>query len=174
MKARAIKRQMFLCFDLLECTLRKNCLKMPAYQIASIPGDGIGPEVVGATIQVVDKLAKTLGTFQIEFTHLPWGTAYYKEHGRYTSEDVLDTLRKFDAGIFGSVGAPGMLINGSSDDEKTDHTLRRTGPHLTVGSSSSHSRPTSTIRQCQASAHIPRDQISAQHSDRRDRLGACP
>ncbi|KAE8353152.1 fungal-specific transcription factor [Aspergillus coremiiformis] len=76
------------------------------YRIASIPGDGIGIEVVAATIQVVEKLAKTLGTFNIEFTHIPWGTAYYKEHGRYVSEGCLDTLRKFDAGLFGAVGAP--------------------------------------------------------------------
>ncbi|KAE8396589.1 fungal-specific transcription factor [Aspergillus alliaceus] len=78
----------------------------PSYRIASIPGDGIGIEVVQATIQVVEKLAKTLGTFDIEFAHIPWGTAYYKEHGRYVSEDCLDTLRKFDAGLFGAVGAP--------------------------------------------------------------------
>ncbi|KNG87487.1 hypothetical protein ANOM_003820 [Aspergillus nomiae NRRL 13137] len=76
------------------------------YRIASIPGDGIGIEVVDAAIQVVEKLAKTLGTFDIDFTHIPWGTAYYKEHGRYVSEDCLDTLRKFDAGLFGAVGAP--------------------------------------------------------------------
>jgi isocitrate/isopropylmalate dehydrogenase len=79
------------------------------YRIASIPGDGIGPEVVSATIQVVEKLTKTLGTFDIEFTHIPWGTAYYKEHGKYVSDDCLDTLRKFDAGIFGAVGAPGTI-----------------------------------------------------------------
>ncbi|KAJ5897417.1 tartrate dehydrogenase [Penicillium tannophilum] len=77
-----------------------------SYQIASIPGDGIGPEVVSATIQVVEKLAKTLGTFQINFTHIPWGTNYYKEHGRYLSEDALTTLRKYDAGLFGAVGDP--------------------------------------------------------------------
>ncbi|KAJ5636665.1 tartrate dehydrogenase [Penicillium longicatenatum] len=82
---------------------------MPAsYQIASIPGDGIGPEVVSATIQVVEKLAKTLQTFQIDFTHIPWGTNYYKEHGRYLSEDALSTLRKYDAGLFGAVGDPGV------------------------------------------------------------------
>lgn len=80
-----------------------------SYSIASIPGDGIGPEVVSATIQVVEKLAKTLNTFDINFTHIPWGTAYYKETGRYVSEDALDTLRKFDACIFGAVGAPGTL-----------------------------------------------------------------
>ncbi|KAI9759885.1 MAG: hypothetical protein M4579_002010 [Chaenotheca gracillima] len=77
-----------------------------AYRIASIPADGIGPEVVNATIKVVKQLAETLKTFSIEFTTLPWGTAYYKEHGRYMPEDGLDTLRTFDAGIFGSVGAP--------------------------------------------------------------------
>lgn len=79
-----------------------------SYRIASIPGDGIGPEVVSATIQVVEKLAKTLGTFNIDFTHIPWGTKYYKQHGRYVSEDALDHLRQFDAGLFGAVGDPGM------------------------------------------------------------------
>ncbi|KAJ5893787.1 hypothetical protein N7495_005478 [Penicillium taxi] len=82
-------------------------MPIPAYRIASIPGDGIGPEVVSATIQVVEKLAKALGTFQIEFIHIPWGTAYYKQHGQYISEGALDTLRQFDAGLFGAVGAPG-------------------------------------------------------------------
>lgn len=79
------------------------------YRVASIPGDGIGQEVVEAAIQVVKKLCQTLGTFDIEFTHIPWGTEYYKAHGRYVSEDHLDTLRQFDAVLFGAVGAPGML-----------------------------------------------------------------
>jgi isocitrate/isopropylmalate dehydrogenase len=80
----------------------------PHYRIASIPADGIGPEVIDAAIQVVEALAKTLQTFTIEFEHLPWGTAHYKEHGRYIPEGALDTLRSFDAGLFGAVGAPGM------------------------------------------------------------------
>ncbi|KAL4768832.1 hypothetical protein BDW60DRAFT_219312 [Aspergillus nidulans var. acristatus] len=75
------------------------------HKIASIPGDGIGPEVVSATIQVVNKLASKLG-FQIEFTHIPWGTNYYKEHGQFMSDDALDVLRQFDAGLFGAVGDP--------------------------------------------------------------------
>ncbi|RAL09828.1 isocitrate/isopropylmalate dehydrogenase family protein [Aspergillus homomorphus CBS 101889] len=78
----------------------------PSYRIASIPGDGIGLEVVSATIEVVNKLAQTLGTFDIEFEHTSWGTEYYKQHGRYVSEDALDVLRRFDAGLFGSVGHP--------------------------------------------------------------------
>ncbi|KAL4810794.1 hypothetical protein BDV18DRAFT_2416 [Aspergillus unguis] len=75
------------------------------YKIASIPGDGIGPEVVSATIEVVIKLSQKLG-FDIEFTHIPWGTTYYKQHGQFMSDDALDFLRKFDAGLFGAVGDP--------------------------------------------------------------------
>ncbi|KAI9731828.1 MAG: hypothetical protein M1818_007693 [Claussenomyces sp. TS43310] len=78
----------------------------PHYRIASIPADGIGPEVVSAAILAVKELSQTLGTFSIEFTHIPWGTAYYKEHGRYVDENVLDVLRGFDATLFGAVGAP--------------------------------------------------------------------
>ena len=77
------------------------------YRIASIPADGIGPEVVSAAIEVVQKLSETLKTFSVEFTHIPWGTAYYKEHGRYVDENVLEILRGYDASLFGSVGAPG-------------------------------------------------------------------
>ncbi|RFU24846.1 hypothetical protein B7463_g11492, partial [Scytalidium lignicola] len=76
------------------------------YKIASIPADGIGPEVVNAAIEVVEKLAKTLRTFEVEFTHIPWGTAYYKKTGSYVDDNVLDILRSYDAALFGSVGAP--------------------------------------------------------------------
>lgn len=76
------------------------------HKIASIPGDGIGIEVVAAAIVVLKQLAETLKTFNIEFTHIPWGTAYYKEHGRYVDPNVLDVLRGYDATLFGAVGAP--------------------------------------------------------------------
>ena len=82
--------------------------KNHSYRIASIPADGIGPEVVSAAIEVVEKLADTLKTFTIEFTHNPWGTAYYKKKGAYVDKNVLDILRSYDAALFGSVGAPGI------------------------------------------------------------------
>lgn len=76
-----------------------------------MPADGVGPEVVDAAIEVVETLARTMGTFNINFTHIPWGTAYYKEHGRYVEEGHLDIMRRYDAILFGSVGAPGMSSN---------------------------------------------------------------
>ncbi|RAH86930.1 tartrate dehydrogenase [Aspergillus japonicus CBS 114.51] len=76
------------------------------YKIASIGADGIGPEVVNATIDVLRAMQAILKTFELEFTDLDWGTARYKKTGRYMPEDGLDILRKFDAGLFGAVGAP--------------------------------------------------------------------
>jgi tartrate dehydrogenase len=80
--------------------------KKAHYRIASIPGDGIGAEVVSAAIQVLKALTAKLKTFTLEFDHIPWGTDYYKRTGSYVDADVLDRLRGYDATLFGSVGAP--------------------------------------------------------------------
>lgn len=78
-----------------------------SYKIASIPADGIGPEVIEAGIQVLKKLAKELGTFDLEFTHFDWSSDYYKKNGSYLPDNALDIVRKYDAILFGAVGAPG-------------------------------------------------------------------
>ena len=80
----------------------------PLYRIASIPADGIGPEVISAGITVLEKLASTLGTFDLSFQHFDWDSRRYKTQGQYLPEDALTTLKKFDAILFGAVGAPGM------------------------------------------------------------------
>ena len=76
------------------------------YKIASIPGDGIGPEVIGAGIKVLQKLASTLGSFSLQFDHFDWSSDYYKKHGHYIPEGGLEDLKKYNAIFFGSVGAP--------------------------------------------------------------------
>lgn len=43
-----------------------------------------------------------------EFAKLNWGTAWYKSTGKDIPEDGFDVLRKFNASVFGAVGAPGM------------------------------------------------------------------
>lgn len=77
-----------------------------SYNIASIPGDGIGPEVINAGVKVVQTLGNRLGTFHIVFEHFDWSSDVYKKHGRYIPEGGLDGLKKHDAIFFGSVGAP--------------------------------------------------------------------
>ncbi len=79
----------------------------PVYKIASIPADGIGPEVIAAGIKVLKTLATNLNTFDLQFEDFDWSSDYYKKHGKYLPDDALSTLKKFDAILFGAVGAPG-------------------------------------------------------------------
>ncbi|KAF7954597.1 hypothetical protein EAE96_005717 [Botrytis aclada] len=76
------------------------------YSIASIPADGIGPEVINAGIQALNALAITMGTFKLNFTHFDWSSETYKKTGKYIPEGGLEELRKHDAILFGAVGAP--------------------------------------------------------------------
>ncbi|KAL8935181.1 MAG: hypothetical protein Q9216_005551 [Gyalolechia sp. 2 TL-2023] len=74
------------------------------YKIASIPADGIGPEVISAGIQVLNKLAAVSGEFEFQFEHLDWGSETYKRIGRYIPIDGLESLKKYNAILFGAVG----------------------------------------------------------------------
>lgn len=82
----------------------------PTYKVASIPADGIGPEVISAGIQVLDKLASVLDTFSFDWEHIDWSSETYKKHGYYIPPGGLEKLKKFDAILFGSVGAPGKTM----------------------------------------------------------------
>ena len=79
---------------------------MQNYQIAAIPADGIGPEVIDAGVRVLQALAARDGGFAFDITAYDWGSDYYKAHGRMMPEDGLDRLKAHDAIFFGAVGAP--------------------------------------------------------------------
>ncbi|KAL8755493.1 MAG: hypothetical protein Q9199_003603 [Rusavskia elegans] len=74
------------------------------YKIASIPADGIGPEVIRAGIQVLNKLASVLGEFEFHFTDFDWGSEVYKKTGKYIPDGGLDSLKDYNAILFGAVG----------------------------------------------------------------------
>ncbi len=79
---------------------------MRTHRIAAVPGDGIGPEVIGAGLEVLKALAGRDGGFTLDVEALPWGSNYYRTHGRMMPVDGLDTLKRFDAIYFGSAGSP--------------------------------------------------------------------
>lgn len=79
---------------------------MKTYQIAAIPADGIGPEVISAGLQVLDVLAQRDGGFALDVTDFDWGSDLYRRTGQMMPADGTDQLRGFDAIFFGAVGAP--------------------------------------------------------------------
>jgi tartrate dehydrogenase/decarboxylase / D-malate dehydrogenase len=79
---------------------------MKTYKIATIPGDGIGKEVIPAGKEVMQALAASSKSFAFEFENFGWGGDWYRAHGVMMPADGLDALRGKDAILFGSAGDP--------------------------------------------------------------------
>lgn len=80
---------------------------MSSYSIATIPGDGIGKEVIPAGREVMEALAAASGgALQFSFEDFGWGGDWYRAHGEMMPADGLDALREKDAILFGSAGDP--------------------------------------------------------------------
>jgi tartrate dehydrogenase/decarboxylase/D-malate dehydrogenase len=71
------------------------------YRIALLPGDGVGPEVVGEARRCIDELA-----LEIEWSDLDWGSDHWIEHGAMMPPDAVERLRGLDAVLLGAVGRP--------------------------------------------------------------------
>jgi tartrate dehydrogenase/decarboxylase/D-malate dehydrogenase len=81
---------------------------MSTYRIATIPGDGIGKEVVPAGREVLESLAAASDTLRFEFHDFAWGGDHYRAHGTMMPADGLDALRGMHAILFGSAGDPAI------------------------------------------------------------------
>jgi tartrate dehydrogenase/decarboxylase / D-malate dehydrogenase len=79
---------------------------MRNHVIATIPGDGIGKEVIPAGVAVLKALEAKCGDFRLSFQDFPWGSDYYRKTGRMMPEDGLAQLRPFSAIYFGAAGDP--------------------------------------------------------------------
>ena len=69
---------------------------MKTYKIASIPGDGIGKEVIPECEIVLQALA-TKKQIAFDFERFDWGGDYYRQHGKMMPDDGLEALRHKDA-----------------------------------------------------------------------------
>ncbi|HEY1930742.1 MAG TPA: tartrate dehydrogenase [Acetobacteraceae bacterium] len=78
------------------------------HSIAAIPGDGIGPEVIDAGLEVLDAVAARDGGFSLKVVRYDWGSDYYRKHGHFLPADALAWLRTADAIYFGAVGDPNI------------------------------------------------------------------
>ena len=74
-----------------------------AHHIVTLPGDGIGPEIMAPTLA----LLTTLGDFEFE-EHL-FGGASIDAHGIALTDDVLEACKAADAVLLAAVGIYGLL-----------------------------------------------------------------
>ena len=75
------------------------------YRIAAIPADGIGPEVIGAGLEVLDALAPATAVSRW-CRPLRLGLGLVPQARRLDAARRLARLRTADAIYFGAVGAP--------------------------------------------------------------------
>ena len=78
---------------------------MKSFNLAVIPGDGIGPEVVGAGLKVLDAVAKK---YDLTFNKINYelGAAYWHKTGQTLPDSVMAELAKSDVILLGAVGDP--------------------------------------------------------------------
>ena len=88
---------------------------MAKHKIAVIGGDGIGPDVVAAGLQILRKVAAK-HNFEIEEKEFPFGGQHYLDSGEVLSDESLAALCDYDVIYLGAVGhpdvKPGILEKG--------------------------------------------------------------
>ena len=80
---------------------------MADHTIVSLPGDGIGKEVIPEGLRVLEAAGIIHGV-EFEWTEFDWSCETYHQTGRMMPEDGIDQLRNADAIYLGAVGFPSV------------------------------------------------------------------
>ena len=78
---------------------------MKIKKIAVLPGDGIGPEIMGQAIKALDKISKKY-SLKFDFKYADVGGGAYDKFGTALPQKTLKICENSDAILFGSVGGP--------------------------------------------------------------------
>ena len=81
---------------------------MRIHQVMVIPGDYIGPEIVQATVDILQTLEHEREEFHLELEYHQAGAAYFRETGQPMSPASLERCRTVDAVLKGPVGDPAV------------------------------------------------------------------
>ncbi len=78
-----------------------------SFDILLLPGDGIGPEVVGAAREVIDVATEHFGV-EVRYEERKIGGVAIREEGDPVSDETLEAARASDSVLLGAVGDPGF------------------------------------------------------------------
>jgi len=79
-----------------------------SWNIAVLPGDGIGPEVIGATLAVLKTLEGKWSKVRFAFREHAAGAAEYLRHGDPLPAEAFAACRQADAVLLGAMGLPSV------------------------------------------------------------------
>ena len=76
------------------------------YRIVVLPGDGIGPEIVEAALEVLDALQEVSGDFRLSYSFHQGGAGHYLATGEPMGRETMEAIRASHAALKGPVGLP--------------------------------------------------------------------
>ena len=85
---------------------------MSQHRIAVIAGDGIGPEVTGEALKVLDAAGEVFG-FETSRTEMPYGTEHYLATKEILPDAAFEELKGHDAIFLGAIGDPRVPVGES-------------------------------------------------------------
>jgi 3-isopropylmalate dehydrogenase len=80
-----------------------------AYDVAVIPGDGIGPEVVREGVRVLERVAAIEG-FTVRLTRFPFGAEHYLATQEVLPDTAFEEIRRHHAILLGAIGDPRVPV----------------------------------------------------------------
>lgn len=81
---------------------------MLSYKLALLPGDGIGPEVVVASIKVLDATLEKLTDVTFQYDELSVGAGEYLKNGHPLPASAVERMKAADAILLGAMGLPSV------------------------------------------------------------------
>src|SRR5262249_49156188 len=79
------------------------------YDIAVLPGDGIGEEVVREGLKVLSATERTFG-FRTKRQQLPYGAEHFLKTGETMPDAAFDRIRQMHAVLLGAIGDPRIEV----------------------------------------------------------------
>ncbi len=79
-----------------------------AFHIAVLPGDGIGPEVMAPTLEILKRVAETTPSLDLRFTEGAAGAENYRATGKSMPETTIKLAEEADAILLGACGLPSV------------------------------------------------------------------
>src|SRR6188472_4680414 len=79
-----------------------------AFHIAVLPGDGIGPEVMAPTLDILRRIEATTPSLQFRFTESAAGAGNYLATSKSMSDSTIRLCEEADAILLGACGLPSV------------------------------------------------------------------
>ncbi|MEO1681271.1 MAG: isocitrate/isopropylmalate family dehydrogenase [Pseudomonadota bacterium] len=77
-----------------------------SFEIAVFRGDGIGPEIIDPTLDILTALSDSAQDYALQFTTAPAGATHYRRSGEALPEASMEVARAADAILLSAMGLP--------------------------------------------------------------------